>query len=183
MFLSPDLNSYFHFLIQMRQAEQSEQPEGKWGERKTASGPQGILIRALIVMVRAQRQNKHKWREGKMVADGAGLTLRPESDWAMVSGLLRRARHVRDWRDDYGGWERSIRRKLGTRSWCVCCEGACEVSDGGQLLSESQLLFSFWNNTSKQKSTAKKTNGKVKGNGSDMHKKRKPKPEWWFLLV
>lgn len=35
------------------------------------------------------------------------------------------------------------------------------MNDGGQLLSESQLLFCFGNKSSKWKSTAKETNGKV----------------------
>lgn len=63
MFLSPDQDSCFPFLIKMRQAEQNDQPEGKWGERKTASGSQGILIKALIMMVKAQRQNKNTGEE------------------------------------------------------------------------------------------------------------------------
>lgn len=46
--------------------------KGKWGERKTASGAQGILIKALIVMVRAQRQNKNTGEEEKMVAESEG---------------------------------------------------------------------------------------------------------------
>lgn len=81
MFLSPDQDSCFHFLIKMRQAEQNEQPEGKRGERKTASGSAGILIKALIVMVRAQRQNKNRGEEVRWsLSQRAGLTLQTESD-------------------------------------------------------------------------------------------------------
>lgn len=88
MFLSPDQDSCFHFLIKRKQAEQNEQPEGKRGERKTASGSEGILIKALIVMVRAQRQNKNRGEEvRRSLSQRAGLTLQTESDWVMGDRL------------------------------------------------------------------------------------------------
>lgn len=56
--------------------------KGKWGERKTASGAQGILIKALIVMARAQRQNKNTGEEERMVTESEGWadTSNGESD-------------------------------------------------------------------------------------------------------
>lgn len=81
MFLSLDQGACLHFLIKMRQAEQNEQPGGKWGERKRASGSPGILIETLIVMVRAQRQNKSTGQGGgEMVTEAEGPDAQAESD-------------------------------------------------------------------------------------------------------
>lgn len=51
------------------------------GERKTASGSQGILIKALIVMVIAETKQKHG-RGGKTVTESEGWTEWLSDGWA-----------------------------------------------------------------------------------------------------
>lgn len=134
----------FHFLIKMRQAEQNEQSEGKWGERKPASGSQGILIKALIVTVRAQRQNKNTGEEvRRSPSQRAGLTLQTESDWVMGECLAEESQ-TRTGLKRWLRWLRKVNtpqirntlvmRLLRTSLWSEWW---------AQLLSESPAAFLF----------------------------------------
>lgn len=164
MFLGPDQEACFHFLIKVRWTNQNEQPEGKWGERKRVSGSQGYCDYVFNCDgERTETKQKHRQRrwDGHQVRRLDCDCKQRVTEW-WVSVSLRRARRVRGWKDDYGGWEGSMRRKLGKRSWRVRGERAHEVNDGGQLLPGSQMRLCFWNDSSQQKSTAKETNGKVK---------------------
>lgn len=134
----------FHFLIKMRQAEQNEQSEGKWGERKPASGSRGILIKALIVTVRAQRQNKNTGEEVRWSpSQRAGLTLQTESDWVMGECLAEESQ-TRTGLKRWLRWLRKVNtpqirntlvmRLLWTSLWSEWW---------AQLLSESPAAFLF----------------------------------------